>query len=239
LAWATFSPDGLYLLTAGGDGVAWVWEHLMPDQLIGLAKTRVFRALTPREPSGTAAPTAAQPRGPSSLGAVSRELELARAAQKAVALAQQEKSTWTRADVIKYLGRVLPGTGRVPAAAAALLEHLADRALQSEFEPVICLETPEPAEVPASLLRADGRSIYRRYDGARYATRAQLVMEGRMRTQASAAAPRLTRASGSAVGPGRPSPKPATTMPSTTTPISSPPPRNGPTPCPGRGRRPS
>ena len=36
------------------------------------------------------------------------ELELARAAQKAVALAQQEKSTWTRADVIKYLGRVLP-----------------------------------------------------------------------------------------------------------------------------------
>ena len=38
-------------------------------------------------------------------------LELARAAQKAVALAQQEKSTWTRADLIKYLGRVLPRTG--------------------------------------------------------------------------------------------------------------------------------
>ncbi|MGH2871993.1 MAG: relaxase domain-containing protein, partial [Solirubrobacteraceae bacterium] len=36
------------------------------------------------------------------------QLELFRAAQKAVALAQQEKSTWTRADVIKYLGRVLP-----------------------------------------------------------------------------------------------------------------------------------
>ena len=55
--------------------------------------------------------------------------ELARAAQKAVALAQQEKSTWTRADVIKYLGRVLPRTGLDPAAAAALLEDLADRAL--------------------------------------------------------------------------------------------------------------
>ena len=44
------------------------------------------------------------------------ELELTRAAQKAVALAQQEKSTWTRADLIKYLGRVLPrirpGPGR-------------------------------------------------------------------------------------------------------------------------------
>ena len=63
------------------------------------------------------------------------DLELARAAQKAVALAQQEKSAWTRADLIKYLGRVLPRTGRDPAAAAALLEDLADRALASEFEP--------------------------------------------------------------------------------------------------------
>src|SRR5580700_239901 len=41
-------------------------------------------------------------------GTILTELELSRAAQKAVALAQQEKSTWTRADVIKHLGRVLP-----------------------------------------------------------------------------------------------------------------------------------
>ena len=123
------------------------------------------------------------------------ELELARAAQKAVALAQQEKSTWTRADVIKYLGRVLPRTGLDPAAAAALLEDLADRALRSEFEPVTCLEAPEPAEVPRSLLRADGRSVYQRHGGIRYATRAQLVMEERMLAQARADnAPRLTRA---------------------------------------------
>ena len=121
--------------------------------------------------------------------------ELARAAQKAVALAQQEKSTWTRADVIKYLGRVLPRTGLDPAAAAALLEDVADRALASEFEPVTCLEAPEPAEVPRSLLRADGRSIYQRHGGTRYATRAQLVMEERMLAQARANnAPRLTRA---------------------------------------------
>ena len=72
---------------------------------------------------------AAQTRSPDS--AVLTELELARAAQKAVALAQQEKSTWTRADVIKYLGRVLPRSGLDPAAAAALLEGLADRALRS------------------------------------------------------------------------------------------------------------
>src|SRR6202012_4093079 len=102
-------------------------------------------------------------------------VDLRRAAQKAVALAQQDKSAWTRADVIKYLGRVLPRTGMDPAAAAGLLEQLADRALASEFEPVACLEAPEPAEVPAGLLRADGRSVYQRHGGIRYATRAQLA----------------------------------------------------------------
>ena len=35
-----------------------------------------------------------------------------------------------------------------PAAAAALLEDLADRALRSEFEPVVCLEAPEPVAGP-------------------------------------------------------------------------------------------
>ena len=123
------------------------------------------------------------------------ELELARAAQKAVALAQQDKSAWTRADLIKYLGRVLPRTGRDPAAAAALLQDLADRALASEFEPVACLEAPEPAEVPASLRRADGRSVYQRHGGTRYATRAQLAMEERMVAQAGAGgAPWVDRA---------------------------------------------
>ena len=147
---------------------------------VGLARRRAGRA---------------GPRTRGADGAVLTELELARAAQKAVALAQQEKSAWTRADLIKYLGRVLPRTGRDPAAAAALLEDLADRALASEFEPVTCLEAPEPAEVPASLLRADGRSVYQRHGGTRYATRAQLAMEERMVAQAGAdGAPRVTRA---------------------------------------------
>ena len=58
-----------------------------------------------------------------------------------------------------------------------------------------CLQAPEPAAVPRSLLRADARSIYQRHGGIRYATRAQLVMEERMLTQARAyTAPRLTRA---------------------------------------------
>src|ERR1700735_1951344 len=82
-----------------------------------------------------------------------------------------------------------------PAAPAALLEDLADRAPRSEFEPVLCLEAPEPAEVPSSLLRADGRSVYQRHGGVRYALRAQLGMEDLMVARASAgAAPRVTRA---------------------------------------------
>ncbi len=82
-----------------------------------------------------------------------------------------------------------------PAAAAALLEDLADRALRSEFEPVVCLEAPEAMEVPAGLPPADGRSVYQRHGGTRYATRAQLAMEERMLAQArSDGVPRLARA---------------------------------------------
>jgi conjugative relaxase-like TrwC/TraI family protein len=137
----------------------------------------------------------ADPRTRGADSTVLTELELFRAAQKAVALAQQEKSAWTRADLVKYLGRVLPRVGRDPAAAAALLEDLADRALASEFEPVTRLEAPEPAEVPASLLRADGRSVYQRHGGTRYATRAQLAMEQRMAAHAGADdAPHVNRA---------------------------------------------
>ena len=90
-----------------------------------------------------------------------------------LALAQQEKSTWPRADLVTYLGRVLPRSGRDPARAAALLEA-AGRILRSESGPVRCLEALEPAGVPRALLRADGRSVHRRHGGVRYATRAQL-----------------------------------------------------------------
>jgi hypothetical protein len=49
--------------------------------------------------------------------------------------------------------------------------------------------------VPHSLLRADGRSVYQRHGGVRYATRAQLAMEQQMLTHAGAEdAPRLSRA---------------------------------------------
>ena len=131
--------------------------------------------------------------------AVPEGIELARAAQRALALAQQEKSAWTRADLVKHLGRVLPRTGRDPEAAARLLEETADRILRSEFEQVLCLEAPDPVDLPGDLVRADGRSVYRRHGGVRYATRAQLSMEEAMVAQAqAAAAPRMTRAAAAA-----------------------------------------
>ena len=137
----------------------------------------------------------ARPRGPGGPGPASRRRMVSRAAQKAVALAQQEKSTWTRADLIKYLGRVLPRSGVDPDAAAALLEGLADRALASEFEPVACLQAPEPVQAPAGLRRADGRSVYQRHGGVRFATHAQLTMEQRMLALArTSGAPRMDRA---------------------------------------------
>src|SRR3984957_5828804 len=126
--------------------------------------------------------------------AIPEALALARAAQRALALAQQEKSAWTRADLVKYLGRVLPRAGRDPEAAARLLEDTADRIVRSEFEKVLCLEAPDPVDLPDDLLRADGRSVYRRHGGVRYATRAQLSVEEGMVAQAQATtAPRMTR----------------------------------------------
>jgi integrase len=49
--------------------------------------------------------------------------------------------------------------------------------------------------VPRGLLREDGRSVYRRHGGTRYAMRAQLSLEEAMTTQAAGeGAPRMTRA---------------------------------------------
>jgi conjugative relaxase-like TrwC/TraI family protein len=120
--------------------------------------------------------------------------EARRAAQTALALAQAEGSTFTRADLVKQLGRVLPRTGMDPAAAVELVERLADRALACEFGNVACLEAPEPAGVPADLIRADGRSVFQRHGGTRYATQAQLTAEQRMLAQARGhGAPCLSR----------------------------------------------
>ena len=124
------------------------------------------------------------------------ELVLSRAAQQAVALAQQEKSTWTRADLVKYLGRVLPRTGRDPAQAAALLEDLADRALRSEFEPVA---VPGGARAGRGSAQPAARGRAQRLPAARRRplrhARAAGAWKSGWSPQASAQdAPRMTRA---------------------------------------------
>jgi hypothetical protein len=121
-------------------------------------------------------------------------LQVRRAAQTALALAQDAKSAFTRADLMKYLGRVLPRTGMAPDAAADLLESIASRALAGEFGQVTRLEAPEPVPAPDSLRRTDGRSIYQRHGGVKYATRVQLSTEEQLVTQAQATgAPAMTR----------------------------------------------
>ena len=87
-----------------------------------------------------------------------RDADTERIAIMAVAAAQQEKASWTRADLIAHLGRLMPRCAGDPAAEAALLEELADQALASEFGPVTCLEAPDVVAMPEQLMR-DGRLL--------------------------------------------------------------------------------
>ena len=138
----------------------------------------------------------AQPPGTDTRSLVPGELEVSRAAQKAVALAQQEKSTWTRADLIKYLGRVLPRIGHGPGRGRERCWRTSPIARCARSSSRCCAwRRRRRSRFRAALLRADGRSVYQRHGGVRYATRAQLAMEERMLAQARAdGAPRLTRA---------------------------------------------
>lgn len=112
--------------------------------------------------------------------------DITRAAQKALEKCSRENSKWTRADLIANIGRALPRHAADPDGQALLLEEVADRALAGEFGPVVCLESPEAAPVPASLRRADGRSLYQRHGGVKYATRVQLSREEKLVAQAGA-----------------------------------------------------
>jgi AAA domain/TrwC relaxase len=112
--------------------------------------------------------------------------EITRAAHKGLEKCARENSKWTRADLIANLGRVLPRRAADPDGHARLLEEVTDRALVGEFGPVVCLEAPEPIPVPASLRRADGRSVYQRHGGVKYATGVQLSREERLVAQAGA-----------------------------------------------------
>jgi hypothetical protein len=126
------------------------------------------------------------------------EEAICRAARAALAQVQAARSTWTRADYLKYLGLCMPPESRAigPDAAVALLHHTANRAVAGEFEDVVPMSAPEWPALPEHLVRdLDGRSIYTRPGSERYATRVQLTLEEQLVRDAQLqGAPRLSRA---------------------------------------------
>jgi TrwC relaxase/AAA domain len=104
---------------------------------------------------------------------------LRRTALKALARCQSRQPKWSRYDLIHELGSVMPPEVRdlAPERMLPLLEDLADRMLAGEFAEVCCLEAPELVGVPERLRRSDGRPVYRRHMGAKYATAAHLSLE--------------------------------------------------------------
>ena len=155
-----------------------------------------LRGIAPRVSNlgegGAAAQTAPGPDDPA--GPVLAREEEARAAQTALATLARKKSTWTRSDLIQHLWWALPGKTRRmdPAGLAALLEALADETLHGMHGPVACLEAPAFPRTPGGLRRADGRSVYQRHGGTRYAAQEQLDSEEQLLAAAqSGGAPRL------------------------------------------------
>ena len=121
---------------------------------------------------------------------------LAAAARQALGRLEADKATWARADVVKYLGWTLPPEARhlEPERSLELLEHTADRVMAGEFGEVVCLEAPQWLDVPAELIREDGRCVYEPHGGVLYASRAQLAREDRLaRLAQRTGAPSLDR----------------------------------------------
>jgi TrwC relaxase/AAA domain len=115
--------------------------------------------------------------------------------KEALAAVQAKHSTWTRSDLMKYLGRAMGPefTAMAPQARQDLLLQLTDQALDGDG--VRCLEAPEWPPAPPQLRRElDGRSVYTRPGTARYATAGQLETEEKLVQQAQKqGAPRVPR----------------------------------------------
>jgi energy-coupling factor transporter ATP-binding protein EcfA2 len=116
----------------------------------------------------------------------------------ALARVNQAQSTWTRSQLTRALGELLPASAGLMGQqeARAYLRELASRAIAGEAGTVCPLQPPEFPQVPASLRRADGESMFRPHDATRYATGTQLDMEARILNTAGcaeAAIPSLSR----------------------------------------------
>jgi hypothetical protein len=174
------------------DALAERWDATIGGELAGIAPS-VSNA---RGPSGGATTYGGGPAPgePAPAGPPPREVQV-RTVRKALALVSEQKSTWTRHELLKRLALVMPAQSRqmTPAAAQTLLLGLADEALSGDIEEVVSLDAPEWPPLPDTLRRAlDGRSVYTRPGTTHYATAAQIAVEEQLVAQAQAQdAPRL------------------------------------------------
>jgi len=174
------------------DALARKWDATLGGELAAIAPV-VSNA---RGPGGGAGNAGREPSGPEPGGPPSREAQQ-QALAKALVLVSDKHPAWTRHDLLKQLGLVMPPETRRMSAQAAqeLLHGLAEEALSGRAGNVVCLEAPEWPLLPASLRRElDGRSVYTRPGVAHYATAAQLCVEDKLLAQAQQhGAPRLRR----------------------------------------------
>ena len=96
----------------------------------------------------------------------------------AVADAQSRKSTWTRDDLVRSIGRCLPEhlPGIEPGQVPAMVEDLADLAL-TPGGGALCVTAPDPVPALPGYRLADGTSKFGMHGAARYASVAHLDME--------------------------------------------------------------
>jgi AAA domain/TrwC relaxase len=113
----------------------------------------------------------------------------------AVGIIASQKSTWTRADLVRTLQTVMPPeVSRMdPDLAVTLLDELATEATSGRVHEVVSMEAPEWPVLPESLRReVDGRSVYMRPGTTRYASRAAIDVEHQLLGDAQRqVAPRL------------------------------------------------
>ena len=152
------------------------------------AQSRAGHSARPRRPD-LGAPRRRQADGSRNGGTEpnsGRELtveEERRAMATGLAHIQQERSVWSRSELVRAIAQHLPDHAAAASTddAVKLLDDLADRALRGEAgEGVRRLDAPEWPRVPDSLRRADGESVYTAHGSARYATAGQLSMEQRI-----------------------------------------------------------
>jgi hypothetical protein len=117
----------------------------------------------------------------------------ARVARMALEAVQSARPTWRRADLLAAVCRLMPRVAMDPAEAVRGVESLTDEILAGRFGRVVSLEAPGPVEIPAELMRADGKSVFERHGGGRYATAGRLALEEEIVSLARGRAPAVTR----------------------------------------------